>query len=99
MFSAISSQPTAPIYTEDGEYFDGFLNTKANPVAIVDLLDKATLKSRFVGSAYIEIEPIKELEIAFRQRWRACLLQSKYLRGRTYGTTLYGWRPCQCNVE
>ena len=63
MFSAISSQPTAPIYTEDGEYFDGFLNTKANPVAIVDLLDKATLKSRFVGSAYIEIEPIKNLKL------------------------------------
>ena len=63
MFSAISSQPTAPIYTEDGEYFDGFLNTRANPVAIVDLLDKATLKSRFVGSAYIEIEPIKNLKL------------------------------------
>ena len=63
MFIAISSQPTAPIYTEDGEYFDGFLNTRANPVAIVDLLDKATLKSRFVGSAYIEIEPIKNLKL------------------------------------
>lgn len=63
MFSAISSQPTAPIYTQDGEYFDGFLNTKANPVAIVDLLDKATLKTRVVGSAYLEIEPIKNLKI------------------------------------
>lgn len=63
MFSAISAQPTAPIYTEDGNYFDGFLNTKANPVAIVDLLDKATLKTRMVGSAYLEIEPIKNLKI------------------------------------
>lgn len=63
MFSAISSQPTAPIFTQDGEYFDGFLNTKANPVAIVDLLDKATLKTRVVGSAYLEIEPIKNLKI------------------------------------
>jgi TonB-dependent SusC/RagA subfamily outer membrane receptor len=63
MFSAISSQPTAPIFTQDGEYFDGFLNTKANPVAIVDLLDKTTLKSRMVGSAYLEIEPIKNLKI------------------------------------
>lgn len=63
MFSAISAQPTAPIYTQDGEYFDGFLNTKANPVAIVDLLDKPTLKSRVVGSAYLEIEPIKNLKI------------------------------------
>lgn len=63
MFSAISAQPTAPIYTQDGEYFDGFLNTKANPVAVVDLLDKPTLKSRVVGSAYLEIEPIKNLKI------------------------------------
>jgi TonB-linked SusC/RagA family outer membrane protein len=63
MFSAISSQPTAPIFTQDGEYFDGFLNTKANPVAIVDLLDKTTLKSRFVGSVYFEFEPIENLKI------------------------------------
>ena len=63
MFSAISAQPTAPIFTKDGEYFDGFLNTKANPVAIVDLLDRTTLKSRVVGSFYLEIEPIKNLRI------------------------------------
>ncbi len=61
MFSAISSQPTAPIYASDGEYFDGFLNTKANPVAIVDLLDKSTRKIMAVGSAYLEWEPIKNL--------------------------------------
>lgn len=63
MFSAISAQPTAPIFTKDGEYFDGFLNTKANPVAIVDLLDRTTLKSRVVGSFYLEIEPVKNLRI------------------------------------
>lgn len=63
MFSAISSQPTAPIYTSNGDYFDGFLNTKANPVAIVDLLDKSTAKSRAVGSVYFEIEPVKNLKI------------------------------------
>ncbi|MBN8862981.1 MAG: TonB-dependent receptor [Sphingobacteriales bacterium] len=63
MFSAISSQPTAPIFTSNGDYFDGFLNTKANPVAIVDLLDKSTAKSRAVGSVYFEIEPIKNLKI------------------------------------
>lgn len=61
MFSAISSQPTAPIYNADGSYFDGFLNTKANPVAMVDLLDKSTRKIMAVGSAYLEIEPIKNL--------------------------------------
>lgn len=63
MFSAISAQPTAPIYMEDGNYFDGFLNTKANPVAIVDLLDKATAKTRMVGSAYLEFEPVKNLKL------------------------------------
>lgn len=61
MFSAISSQPTAPIFTQDGEYYDGFLNTKANPVAVVDLLDRVTHKSRIVGSVYLEAEPIENL--------------------------------------
>lgn len=63
MFSAISSQPTAPIYASDGDYFDGFLNTKANPVAMVELLDKGTKKMMAVGSVYLEIEPIKNLII------------------------------------
>lgn len=63
MFSAISSQPTAPVYTSNGDYFDGFLNTKANPVAIVNLLDRSTAKSRAVGSVYFEIEPVKNLKI------------------------------------
>lgn len=63
MFSAISSQPTAPIYASNGEYFDGFLNTKANPVAMVELLDKGTKKLMTVGSVYFEIEPIKNLII------------------------------------
>lgn len=63
MFSAISSQPTAPVYTSNGDYFDGFLNTKANPVAIVNLLDRNTAKSRAVGSVYFEIEPVKNLKI------------------------------------
>lgn len=61
MHSAVSSQPTAPIYASDGEYFDGFLNTKANPVAIVELLDKKTKKLMAVGSAYLEAEPLKNL--------------------------------------
>lgn len=63
MHSAITAQPTAPIYNADGSYFDGFLNTKANPVAIVDLLDKPTKKTRVVGSFYLELEPIKNLRI------------------------------------
>jgi TonB-linked outer membrane protein, SusC/RagA family len=61
MFSAVSSQPTAPIYNEDGSYFDGFLNTKANPVAIVNLLDKSINRSRIVTSFYFELEPVKNL--------------------------------------
>ena len=63
MHSAITAQPTAPIYNDDGSYFDGFLNTKANPVAIVDLLDKGTKKTRAVGSFYLELEPVKNLRI------------------------------------
>lgn len=63
MFSAISSQPTAPIYNADGSYFDGFLNTRANPVAIVELLDRSTRKVMAIGSGYIELEPVKGLVI------------------------------------
>lgn len=63
MFSALSSQPTAPIYLSNGDYFDGFLNTKANPVAIVDLLNKSTAKTRAVGSVYFEFEPVRNLKI------------------------------------
>ena len=61
MFSAFCSQPTAPIYNNDGTYFDGFLNTRANPVAMVELLDKSTRSIMAVGSAYLEWEPIKNL--------------------------------------
>lgn len=63
MFSAISSQPTAPIKIENGEYFDAFPNTRANPRAMVDLLDKVTQKTRAVGSVYFEVEPIKGLKL------------------------------------
>lgn len=61
MYSAIASQPTAPIYASDGEYFDGFLNTRANPVAMVELLDKGTKNITTVSSVYLEFEPIKNL--------------------------------------
>ncbi|WP_372931890.1 SusC/RagA family TonB-linked outer membrane protein [Mariniphaga sediminis] len=63
MYSAISSQPTAPIYDTDGEYFDGFLNTKANPVAIVNLLNRTTQRTNMNGSFYIEFEPVEKLKI------------------------------------
>ena len=61
MFSAFCSQPTAPIYASDGSYFDGFLNTRANPVAMVELLDKSTRSIMAVGSGYLEWEPIENL--------------------------------------
>lgn len=61
MYSALASQPTAPIYASDGEYFDGFLNTRANPVAMVELLDKRTKHITTGGSVYLEFEPVKNL--------------------------------------
>ncbi len=63
MYSAISSQPTAPIYDTSGEYFDGFLNTKANPAAIVNLLDRTTQRTNLNGSFYLEFEPVENLKI------------------------------------
>ena len=61
MHSAITAQPTAPTHGSDGEYFDNFLNTKANPLAMVELMDKPTDKTRLIGSVYVEFEPIKNL--------------------------------------
>ncbi len=63
MFSALSSQPTAPIFDTSGEYFDGFLNTKANPVAIVELLDRTTQRSNFNGSFFLEFDLLKNLKL------------------------------------
>lgn len=63
LFSAVSSQPTAPIYASNGKYFDGFLNTKANPVAIVELLDKSIKKTKAITSLFFEFEPVKNLKI------------------------------------
>lgn len=63
MYSAISAQPTAPIFDTDGEYFDGFLNTKANPAAIVELLDRINQRTSLNGSFYLEFEPIKNLKL------------------------------------
>ncbi len=61
MHSAITAMPTAPIKNDDGSYFDSFPNTKSNPVAIVDLLDKATKKTMINGGFYLEAEPVKNL--------------------------------------
>ena len=61
MHSAITAQPTAPTHGVDGKYFDNFLNSKANPLAMVELMDRPTDKTRLVGSVYFAIEPIKDL--------------------------------------
>ncbi|MEI7523442.1 MAG: TonB-dependent receptor [Mariniphaga sp.] len=61
MHGALMAQPTAPTHGADGKYFDNFLNSAANPLAMVELMDKPTDKTRLVGSAYLEFEPIKNL--------------------------------------
>lgn len=61
MHGALLAQPTAPTHGADGKYFDNFLNTRANPLAMVELMDKPAEKSRLVGSMFVEFEPIKNL--------------------------------------
>ncbi len=61
MYSAFAAQPTGPVYASNGEYFDGFLNTRANPVAMVELLNKRTNRLNVIGSMYLEFEPVKGL--------------------------------------
>ncbi len=63
MHSAITAMPTAPVKNADGTYFDSFPNTKSNPVAIVNLLDKATKKTVTTGGFYLEVEPLRNLRI------------------------------------
>lgn len=63
MVSAAQFNPLLPIKDENGDYV---LNTQAaylpNPVSLLEIKDK-TVKERLLGTAFIEIKPIKDLTL------------------------------------
>jgi TonB-linked SusC/RagA family outer membrane protein len=61
--SAIQYMPLVPVYDENGEFSE--TPTKGdypNPVSLLGITDKS-IKDRVLGSAYIEVNPIKELTL------------------------------------
>lgn len=63
MVAAAQFSPLLPVKDENGDYV---LNSQAaflpNPVSLLEIKDK-TVKERLLGTAYIEIKPIKELTL------------------------------------
>jgi TonB-linked SusC/RagA family outer membrane protein len=61
--SAMRFNPTIPVYDENGNYA---LNSEQsfipNPVSLLEITDKS-VKERVLGSAYVEVEPIKGLTL------------------------------------
>ena len=60
---AIESNPTIPIYDSEGNYFiDPKRPFVANPVSLLEIKDN-TVKDRLIGSAFVSVKPLKELEV------------------------------------
>lgn len=62
MGSAIASKPTAPIFNEDGTYYDNLL-LRPNPVAAVTYFKNNFTQTRVNGSFSLEAEIIKNLKL------------------------------------
>ena len=59
--SAVTFNPNLPIYDEKGNYMiNPDYSQVPNPVSLLEITDKTT-KDRFLGSAYVQVEPIKGL--------------------------------------
>ena len=60
---AIQANPTVPIYDDKGEYKrDPDRPFVANPVSLLEIKD-ITVKDRIIGSAFVLVKPISELEL------------------------------------
>lgn len=62
MGSAIASKPTAPIFNEDGTYYDNLL-LRPNPVAAVTYFKNNFTQTRVNGSFSLEAELMKNLKL------------------------------------
>jgi TonB-linked SusC/RagA family outer membrane protein len=87
--AALHSLPYIPVRDEDGEYSKNpFMGQIPNAVSLLEITDLTT-KDRLLGTAYMEIKPIRDLTI------RGSLgADRKYAKRRQYvpATTLYGAR-------
>lgn len=85
--SAVAFDPTIPVRDEEGEYsVNPLMPQLPNPVSLLEITDK-TIKERLLGSAYVEVEPLKGLKL------KANLgIDRKYQKRKTYlpTTTRYG---------
>lgn len=85
--SAVRFNPGLPIYDEEGNYtINPDLTSWPNPVSLLEITDKTT-KDRFLGAAYMQVEPIKGL--IFKANFG---IDRKYAKRKTYlpKTTKYG---------
>ena len=62
MGSAIASKPTAPVFNEDGTYYDNLL-LRPNPVAAVTYFKNNFTQTRLNGSFNLEAELLKNLKL------------------------------------
>lgn len=62
LLNAIMANPTMPVYTESGSYFQPVV-TKRNPRAMIDLMKDNTKENRILGNVSASLEPIKGLVI------------------------------------
>ncbi len=61
MGSAIGSRPTAPVFNQDGTYYDNLL-LRPNPVAAVTYFSNKFKQNRIIGSLGFEVDILKNLK-------------------------------------
>lgn len=85
--SAVRFSPIIPVYDEEGNYsVNPDLSQIPNPASLLEITDKTT-KDRFLGSAYLQAEPVKGLIL------KAVLgVDRRYAKRENYlpKTTMYG---------
>ncbi len=59
--NAIMANPTMPVYTDTGSYFQPTIESKRNPRAMIDLIEDATKENRILGNLAGSFEIVKGL--------------------------------------
>lgn len=64
IYSAMTFNPTVPVYDENGDYSDNPIrsNIYPNPVSLLDIYDQTLSRDLFL-SGYIEVKPVKQLTL------------------------------------
>ncbi|MEQ8472146.1 MAG: TonB-dependent receptor [Marinoscillum sp.] len=64
LVNAIRANPTMPVKTDDGEYFQ-FATSDRNPVAMINLMDDRSTTDRYLGNVTGDLEIVKGLHLNF----------------------------------